>query len=81
MSGFLSATDWRLVFYVNVPVTILAGGLLALTQRSTFRRVPSDWFGQGTAMVAMGALTYGTIEAGTQGFGATRALIAFAVAW
>lgn len=39
-----------------------------------------DWTGQTAAVLAMGALTYATIEAGADGFGAPRALLAFAVA-
>jgi EmrB/QacA subfamily drug resistance transporter len=80
MGGALSAIDWRLIFYANVPVTVLAGCLLALTQRSTCRRVPIDWIGQGTAIVAMGSLTYGAIEAGAEGFAAAQVPIAFAIA-
>ena len=54
--------------------------LLSRTARSPHRRVPFDWVGQVTAVVAMGGLTYGAIEAGAAGFTAPQVLAAFAVA-
>ena len=42
--------------------------------------MPFDWVGQVTAVLAMGGLTYGAIEAGAAGFAAPRVLAAFAVA-
>ncbi|WP_051901353.1 MFS transporter [Streptomyces aureus] len=39
-----------------------------------------DWIGQTTAVVAMGALTYGAIETGSAGFTAPWVITAFAVA-
>jgi DHA2 family methylenomycin A resistance protein-like MFS transporter len=42
--------------------------------------VPFDRAGQVTAVLAMGGLTYGAIEAGSAGFGAPRVVAAFAVA-
>jgi MFS family permease len=42
--------------------------------------VPFDRVGQVTAVLAMGGLTYGAIEAGSAGFTAPRVLVAFAVA-
>jgi DHA2 family methylenomycin A resistance protein-like MFS transporter len=53
---------------------------LARTERSPRQRAPFDVTGQVTAVLAMGALTYGVIEAGTDGFGAPRVLTALAVA-
>jgi MFS family permease len=66
--------------------------LLARTSPSPRRRAPSevppaapsevpfDWAGQLTAVLAMGGLTYGAIEAGAAGLTAPRVLAAFAVA-
>jgi hypothetical protein len=48
--------------------------------RSPRQRAPFDVTGQVTTVLAMGALTYGVIEAGTDGFVAPRVLIAPAVA-
>jgi sugar phosphate permease len=42
--------------------------------------VPFDWAGQATAIVAMGGLTYGAIQAGAQGFAAPGVVSAFAAA-
>ena len=42
--------------------------------------MPFDWVGQLTAVLAMGGLTFGAIEAGADGFAAPRVVTAFAVA-
>ena len=42
--------------------------------------VPFDWAGQVTAVLAMGSLTYGAIEAGADGFTAPLVITAFVVA-
>jgi MFS transporter, DHA2 family, methylenomycin A resistance protein len=80
LGGLLSVVTWRLIFAVNVPVGAVALVLLAWTGRSPRRRVPFDWAGQLTAVLAMGGLTYGAIEAGAAGFTAPRVLVALAVA-
>jgi MFS transporter, DHA2 family, methylenomycin A resistance protein len=50
------------------------------TGRSPQHRVPFDGVGQVSAVLAMGGLTYGAIEAGTAGFAAARVVAAFALA-
>src|SRR5207249_10442706 len=65
------------LFRSNVPVGAVAMILLARIQPSARRRVPFDWFGQASAVSAMGALTYGAIEAGAAGFRAGRVVAAF----
>jgi MFS transporter, DHA2 family, methylenomycin A resistance protein len=70
----------RLIFFVNLPAAAAALVLLGRTQRSARRPVPFDWAGQVTAVLAMGGLAYGAIEAGAAGFAAPRVLAAFAVA-
>ena len=47
---------------------------------SPHRKVPFDWAGQITTVLAMGALTYGAIKAGADGLAAPRVVTAFAVA-
>lgn len=79
LGGLLSLISWRLIFFINVPVGAMALFLLARATPSPRRKVPFDWFGQVTAVIAMGALTYGAIEAGG-GLTAPRVVIAFAVA-
>ncbi|MCX5095889.1 MFS transporter [Streptomyces sp. NBC_00365] len=78
--GLLTLVDWRMIFFVNLPVGALALALLRRAPRSPRQEVPFDWTGQVAAVAAMGALTYAVIGAGADGFGAGRVLVAFAVA-
>ncbi|MER5913939.1 MFS transporter [Streptomyces sp. NPDC001982] len=78
--GLLTLMDWRMIFFVNLPVGAVALVLLKRAQRSTRQEVPFDWTGQVAAVAAMGALTYAVIEAGADGFGAGPVLVAFVVA-
>jgi DHA2 family methylenomycin A resistance protein-like MFS transporter len=72
LGGLLALVNWRLIFLINIPVVIVALLLVARIAPSARRRAPFDWFGQVNAVVAMGALTYGAIEAGTSGFTTPR---------
>ncbi|HYS38188.1 MAG TPA: MFS transporter, partial [Pseudonocardiaceae bacterium] len=76
----LDVVDWRLIFFINLPVGAVTLVLLARTQRSRRRSVPFDWVGQVTAVLAMGGLTYGAIEAGAVGVSAPQVLAALVVA-
>lgn len=79
--GLLTLVDWRMIFFVNLPVGAVALALLKRARRSPRQEVPFDWTGQvAAAVAAMGALTYAVIEAGADGFGAGQVLVAFAVA-
>jgi DHA2 family methylenomycin A resistance protein-like MFS transporter len=80
VGGLLTLIDWRLIFFINVPVG--AAALLALRRAavSPRRPAPIDWLGQVGAVVAMGSLTFGAIEAGTAGLMAPGVLAAFALA-
>jgi MFS transporter, DHA2 family, methylenomycin A resistance protein len=78
--GALNLVSWRMIFFINLPVGAMALFLLARAARSPRRPVPFDWAGQIAAVVAMGALTFGVIEAGADGLGATKVLVALAVA-
>jgi EmrB/QacA subfamily drug resistance transporter len=80
LGGLLTLASWRLIFFVNVPAGVVALALLARTTRSPQHGVPFDWAGQVAAVLGMGGLTYGAIEAGAAGFTAPRVLAAFAVA-
>ncbi|MCB8902058.1 MULTISPECIES: MFS transporter [unclassified Streptomyces] len=80
LGGALNQVSWRWIFFINVPVGIVALLLLARVARSPRRSIPLDWIGQVTAVVAMGGLTYGLIEGGEYGFGRPEVLIAFALA-
>ena len=80
LGGALTQLDWRLIFFLNVPVGAVALVLLSRARRSTPRVVPFDVLGQVTAGIAMVALTFGVIEAGARGFGDPLVATASAVA-
>jgi EmrB/QacA subfamily drug resistance transporter len=79
MGGLFSSLSWRLIFLANVPVCLVSFILLTRLGPSPVRRVPFDWLGQTTAVVAMGAIVFGAIESGAAGLGGTRVITAFAV--
>ena len=80
LGGLLTLITWRLICFINLPVGALGLLLLARTPHSPQRNAPFDWAGQVTAVLAMGGLTFGVIEAGAGGFAAPQVLSAFAVA-
>src|SRR4051812_37049513 len=80
LGGVLTSVSWRLIFVINVPVGAVALLLVRRIAPSPRRATPFDLVGQATAVTAMGALTYGAIEAGAAGFSAPRVVVAFVVA-
>ncbi|KPH97137.1 major facilitator superfamily MFS_1 [Actinobacteria bacterium OK074] len=78
--GLLTVVDWRMIFFVNLPVGAVALLFLGRAPSSPRQDAPFDWAGQVAAVAAMGALTYAVIEAGADGFGTPQVLVAFAVA-
>jgi EmrB/QacA subfamily drug resistance transporter len=80
VGGLLTLMSWRLIFLINLPVGAVALLLLARTTPSQQRMARFDWVGQITAVLAMGGLTYGAIDAGAAGFSAPRVVWAFVVA-
>jgi DHA2 family methylenomycin A resistance protein-like MFS transporter len=80
LGGALSLATWRMIFFINVPVGMVALILLARVARSPRREVPFDRTGQVAAVLAMGGLMFGMIEAGADGFGAPMVSVALAVA-
>jgi DHA2 family methylenomycin A resistance protein-like MFS transporter len=80
VGGFVSLLSWRMIFFINLPVGVVALYLLARIPRSPGQQVPFDWAGQVAAVVGMSALIYGLIEGGAMGFSAPLILGAFAVA-
>jgi DHA2 family methylenomycin A resistance protein-like MFS transporter len=77
LGGVLTSISWRLIFVINVPIGAVALFLVRRIAPSPRRAVPFDWVGQTTAVTAMGALTYGAVEAGATGFGDPRVVLAF----
>lgn len=80
LGGFLTLFSWRFIFFINLPVGLAALFLLTRIPRSPRQAVPFDWTGQTAAILGMGALTYGVIEGGAEGFDAPHVLAALAIA-
>ncbi|WP_406314506.1 MFS transporter [Streptosporangium sp. NBC_01639] len=81
LGGALTATvGWRWIFFVNLPAGLLALALLARVPASPRLPARLDVVGQVTAVAAMGALTYGVIEGGDEGFGRPLVMASLLVA-
>jgi DHA2 family methylenomycin A resistance protein-like MFS transporter len=80
VGGLLTQIDWRWIFYVNLPVGVIALLILIRVAPSPRRVTPFDWTGQIAAIAALGGLTYGIIEGGSLGYGTLDVLAAFALA-
>jgi DHA2 family methylenomycin A resistance protein-like MFS transporter len=80
LGGSLSLLSWRLIFFINLPVGVVALLLLSRVHPSPRRAAPFDWTGQVAALLGMAALTYGLIEGGDEGFATPRVLATLAVA-
>jgi EmrB/QacA subfamily drug resistance transporter len=80
LGGVLTLVTWRLIFLINLPVGIAGLVLVARIAPSLRRRVPFDWIGQTTAVVAMAGLTFGVIEGGAAGFTAPDVVVALTIA-
>src|SRR5204863_179056 len=80
--GGIAGLQWGVDGYTLMFAALLLAAWMRAVRidRSPDRRVQFDWVGHVTAVVAMGALTYGAIEAGVAGFGASRVVTAFVVA-
>ncbi|WP_247746389.1 MFS transporter [Streptomyces oryzae] len=75
LGGLLTTTvGWRYVFFLNVPVGVLAVVLLARVAPSPRRTAAFDLPGQLTAVVALTALTFAVIEGGHTGYGSPLVL-------
>ncbi|WP_432839661.1 MFS transporter [Dactylosporangium sp. CA-092794] len=82
LGGLLtSAWDWRIIFFINVPIGIVGLVLLRRTQPSPRRPAPLDIPGQLTAIVALAGLTIGVIEGGARGYTRPEVIAAFVVAF
>ncbi|WP_326822723.1 MFS transporter [Streptosporangium sp. NBC_01756] len=81
LGGALTATvGWRWIFFVNLPAGLLALALLARVPASPRLPARLDAVGQVTAVAVMGALTYGVIEGGDEGFGRPLVVVSLLVA-
>jgi MFS transporter, DHA2 family, methylenomycin A resistance protein len=80
LGGVLVGATWRLIFFINLPVGLIALAVLTRVAGSPRRPSRFDWAGQVTAVLGLGALTYGCIEGGSAGFTSPRVLAAFFLA-
>jgi EmrB/QacA subfamily drug resistance transporter len=74
--------DWHSVFYVNLPVIVIAlvGGQLYLAESKDEHAPPPDIPGVILSIVGLFALVYAIIEAGVLGWTSQTVLIAFGIA-
>lgn len=78
LGGVLTTVDWRLVFLINVPLALIAGGIML-----TRRELPSEGGGPGgvdipgtvTLAGALGALVYALSEVQVAGWSAPAVLV------
>jgi EmrB/QacA subfamily drug resistance transporter len=80
--ALVSGLSWRWIFFVNLPVGIVALVLTAMRvveSREQSARRP-DWLGFIVFSAALACLVYALIEAGRVGFGATRVIACFVAA-
>ncbi|WP_435970764.1 MFS transporter [Streptomyces sp. Qhu_M48] len=74
-----TAWSWRGIFFVNLPLGLVALALLTRVPRSERRPAPLDLPGQLTAVTGLGALTFAAIEGGTEAWWALGvAVVCFA---
>jgi EmrB/QacA subfamily drug resistance transporter len=74
LGGYIvTYADWRLIFYINVPIGIVAVILATLFLRETGRRVNTRFDIPGFIFGTLGlaAVLYGLSEASTDGWGST----------
>ena len=76
-----SGLSWRWIFFVNVPICLVALGvtLTRVVESKDRHAGRPDWIGFVTFSIALGALVYGLIEAGKDGWGQTRVVASFVV--
>jgi DHA2 family methylenomycin A resistance protein-like MFS transporter len=66
--GGLTLLDWRLIFWVNLPVAAVALLCVSRTAASPRRKVRFDVVGQVSAITALGSFSYVVIEGGNRGW-------------
>ncbi|HEX9462185.1 MAG TPA: MDR family MFS transporter [Alphaproteobacteria bacterium] len=73
---------WPAVFWINIPLGLIAAVMLAVLLRETVQRrnVRIDWLGSFLMTVSTGALMLALVDAASLGGTAIAALIAFALA-
>lgn len=75
LGGYLVDWDWRSIFWVNIPVAIVALILTAACKVSIARKdEPIDWPGAAIIVVGMGLSVLGFQQAGTWGWSSPATL-------
>jgi DHA2 family methylenomycin A resistance protein-like MFS transporter len=80
LGGTLSALDWRLIFWINVPVCLVMLVLARRVEASPHRPGRFDWLGQVLALLGLGALIVALIEGSGAGYGSPAILGLFVLA-
>jgi EmrB/QacA subfamily drug resistance transporter len=78
----LESYDWNAVFFVNLPVILLAlvGGAYYLAESRDEDAPSADWVGVALSIPGLFALVYGIIEAGVKSWTDPQVLAAFGIA-
>ncbi len=67
--GYLTEWTWRAIFWINIPVAIIALVLIAMAKPAEARRAENiDYRGAALATAAMGLIVLGLQQAGTWGW-------------
>jgi DHA2 family methylenomycin A resistance protein-like MFS transporter len=75
-----SSVSWRSIFFLNLPVGAVILLAVTRTPASPRRPAPLDLPGQVTAILGLGALTYGVIEGGAHGLGRPAPIVSLLIA-
>jgi EmrB/QacA subfamily drug resistance transporter len=68
--GYLSEWTWRAIFWVNIPVALIALVLTAIAKPAdTYEREPIDWIGAALVAAGMGLSVFGLQQASVWGWG------------
>ncbi len=70
VGGYLTAWTWRSIFWINIPVAIVAVILTLMSKSNTVRKKDSiDWTGAGLITFGMGLSVLGFQQASSWGWG------------
>ena len=70
VGGYLTAWTWRSIFWINIPVAIIAVILTLMSKSNTARKKDSiDWTGAGLITFGMGLSVLGFQQASSWGWG------------
>jgi EmrB/QacA subfamily drug resistance transporter len=74
--GYLTDWTWRSIFWINVPVALIAVALTLISKpEQKPRREPIDWFGAGLSAAGMGLTVLGLQQASVWGWSSPLTLL------